>query len=401
MITRFTMAACLYLTWIGTCWSEDAIPFEQVIGKRDETGSVKIELDPVDEVLVFSGGNFVLWGGNLDIKAARVRIDTDTVIVAFPSGSVASNVPQSATGTTAKDGAMGAPGNVGSAAGKFTFDFGSIDGPGRLVVHNDGADGLIGGQGGDGGAGKPGKNGTDARCLCTPECMGKNCIKHTFELGEVTIENPEILKNYEVFLQLQERQKLAQAQMQKQAQLQAQVQNQAPDETQTDAQVQAQSLAQAETMAMVVAEEHANMLPLEFSPQGLKCDRTKGGSGGGPGGPGGNGGSGGLGGTGGAGGVVLYSKDFEQLVQAGQITLTASGGRPGSGGVGGALGKGGQGGGGGSEFCRSNRAHRDGPNGADGLPGDKGRDGATGPSGTCGLIGKEPRECASALMVIQ
>lgn len=396
MITRLAVAAaCMHLSLISTAWSEDAVPFEQVIGKRDEMGSLKIELDPVDEVLVFSGGTFVLWGSNLDIKAARVRIEADTAILAFPSGSVASNLPQSTEGKTGEDGAIGAPGTAGMAAGRFTLDFGGIEGPGRLMVHNDGADGLIGGQGGNGGSGQLGKNGENAQCFCEP--AGARPIP-SFKSGEVTTKNPDVLKNYEIFLQLQESQKLAEAFRQKQSQMhQVQTQNQSRTNAQRQAQADTQVQAEAD-VAAAVARELADRLPLGFSPQGLRCDRTKGGSGGGRGGPGGNGGVGGIGGTGGAGGEVLYSESFQQLVHSGQITLTASGGRPGPGGSGGALGKGGRGGRGGLEFCRSSKTHANGPSGADGVPGETGDDGEAGPSGVCGLIGQQPSECQSGFM---
>ena len=86
--------------------AETAVPFEQVYNLGNDQG-IRIELDPNDDVLVFNGGTYILWGRNLEIHAGRIRVNADTIIQAFPRGSLPD---------LANDGARGAPGDRTSGA---------------------------------------------------------------------------------------------------------------------------------------------------------------------------------------------------------------------------------------------------------------------------------------------
>ena len=52
-------------------FAETAVPFEQVFNLGNDQ-AIRIELDPSDDVLVFNGGTYILWGRNLEIHAGRM-----------------------------------------------------------------------------------------------------------------------------------------------------------------------------------------------------------------------------------------------------------------------------------------------------------------------------------------
>ena len=85
--------------------AETAVPFEQVFNLGNDQG-IRIELDPSDDVLVFNGGTYILWGRNLEIYAGRIQVNADTIIQAFPRGTVAD---------LSSDGAPGAAGANGGS----------------------------------------------------------------------------------------------------------------------------------------------------------------------------------------------------------------------------------------------------------------------------------------------
>src|ERR1044072_3334095 len=87
--------------------AQTVVPFDQLINLGNDQG-IMIELDPTDDVLVFNGGTFILWGRNLEIHAGRIRVNADTIIQSFPRGTV---------GDLATDGAPGGPGATGNAGG--------------------------------------------------------------------------------------------------------------------------------------------------------------------------------------------------------------------------------------------------------------------------------------------
>jgi hypothetical protein len=134
---------------------------------------VIVQSNPETEVLVFSGGELVLEGGNLIVVARHARIDGDTMIRAFthtvrlPKPGRPNQAARGADGMKDGDkGGNGAPGgsgitgDEGAAAGKVVLRIGEISGNGRLIVDmagQGGGKGQDGGQGGDGGNGRNGR----------------------------------------------------------------------------------------------------------------------------------------------------------------------------------------------------------------------------------------------------
>jgi hypothetical protein len=131
--------------------AETAVPFEQVFNLGNDQG-IRIELDPSDDVLVFNGGTYILWGRNLEIYAGRIQVNADTIIQAFPRGTVADLSSDGAPGAAGANGGSGGPGYPGIAAGTVLIRGTSIEGSGRLIILNDGMDGGAGGHGGPGGS---------------------------------------------------------------------------------------------------------------------------------------------------------------------------------------------------------------------------------------------------------
>ena len=120
--------------------AETAVPFEQVYNLGNDQG-IRIELDPSDDVLVFNGGTYILWGRNLEIHAGRIQVNADTIIQAFPRGTVSDLASDGAPGAFGANGGNGGPGYPGIAAGTVVIRGTSIEGSGRLIILNDGMDG--------------------------------------------------------------------------------------------------------------------------------------------------------------------------------------------------------------------------------------------------------------------
>jgi hypothetical protein len=132
-----------------------------------------VQSNPETEVLVFSGGELLLEGGNLIVVARHARIDGDTVVRAFsqatrfPKPGYPNQAARGVDGLKEGDnGGNGAPGGAGvagdegAAAGKVVLRIGEISGKGRLIVDmsgQGGGKGQNGGQGGDGGNGRNGR----------------------------------------------------------------------------------------------------------------------------------------------------------------------------------------------------------------------------------------------------
>src|SRR6185369_16284501 len=96
--------------------AETAVPFEQVFNLGNDQG-IRIELDPSDDVLVFNGGTYILWGRNLEIYAGRIQVNADTIIQAFPRGSLPDLASDGAPGGVGANGGNAGPGYPGIAAG--------------------------------------------------------------------------------------------------------------------------------------------------------------------------------------------------------------------------------------------------------------------------------------------
>jgi hypothetical protein len=134
---------------------------------------VIVQSNPETEILVFSGGDLTLEGGNLIVVARHARLDGDTVIRAFtletrlPKPGQPNQAARGVDGMKEGDnGGNGAPGGAGvvgdegAAAGKVVLRIGEIAGNGRLIVDmsgQGGGKGQNGGQGGDGGNGRNGR----------------------------------------------------------------------------------------------------------------------------------------------------------------------------------------------------------------------------------------------------
>src|ERR1044071_10481988 len=97
------VALVLVLAASSGASAQTVVPFDQVFNLGNDQG-IRIELDPNDDVLVFNGGTYILWGRNLEIHAGRIRVNADTIIQAFPRGSLPD---------LASDGAPGGPGANG------------------------------------------------------------------------------------------------------------------------------------------------------------------------------------------------------------------------------------------------------------------------------------------------
>jgi hypothetical protein len=136
-----------------------------------------VQSNPETEILVFSGGDLALEGGNLIVVARHARFDGDTVIRAFtletrlPKPGHPNQAARGADGMKEGDnGGNGAPGGAGvtgdegAAAGKVVLRFGDISGTGRLIVDMSGQGGGKGQDGGQGGDGGNGRNGRGRAC---------------------------------------------------------------------------------------------------------------------------------------------------------------------------------------------------------------------------------------------
>jgi hypothetical protein len=177
-ISRAVIAGACALAGIGTAGMASA---EEVLrevyfhdlAKTRSGNMIIVQSNPETEILVFSGGELVLEGGNLIVVARHARIDGDTAIRAF---TLAARLPkpghpnQAARGVDGMkegdNGGNGAPGGAGvagdegAAAGKVVLRIGEISGKGRLIVDlsgQGGGKGQDGGQGGDGGNGRNGR----------------------------------------------------------------------------------------------------------------------------------------------------------------------------------------------------------------------------------------------------
>jgi hypothetical protein len=163
----------------GFAWAEDALRevyFHDLVKNR--VGDMIIaQSSPESEILVFSGGELALEGGNLIVVAARARIDGDTVIRAFTQSAkfpMPGEPVQAARGADGKNegdnGGNGAPGGSGVAgedgvaAGKVVLRIGEVSGRGRLIVDMAGQGGGKGQDGGQGGSGGNGRNGRARVC---------------------------------------------------------------------------------------------------------------------------------------------------------------------------------------------------------------------------------------------
>ena len=156
--------------------AETAVPFEQVFNLGNDQG-IRIELDPSDDVLVFNGGTYILWGRNLEIHAGRIQVNADTIIQAFPRGSLPDLASDGAPGAAGANGGNGGPGYPGIAAGTVLIRGTSIEGSGRLIILNDGMDGGARRQWRAGRSGAPGGPGADTQCKCeASSCAVSSCL---------------------------------------------------------------------------------------------------------------------------------------------------------------------------------------------------------------------------------
>ncbi len=136
-----------------------------------------IDVDPFDEILFIPKGIYVLGQDlnaiGLDLSAGRIRLEGDVVIRAFTrSIKPPANSSVAATGQQGNPGGAdgghggnggvgwhGNPGRNGSSAKRITLRISKIEGPGRLIIFNNGTYGGIGGKGGKGGPGGVGGRG--------------------------------------------------------------------------------------------------------------------------------------------------------------------------------------------------------------------------------------------------
>ncbi len=193
--------------------AETAVPFEQVFNLGNDQG-IRIELDPSDDVLVFNGGTYILWGRNLEIYAGRIQVNADTIIQAFPRGTVADLSSDGAPGAAGANGGAGGPGYPGIAAGTVLIRATSIEGSGRLIILNDGMDGGAGGHGGPGGPGALGGPGTDTQCKCeASSCAVSSCLGSILpETGAAAVDDPVVAQSMAGYLKLMQDAKILRSQ---------------------------------------------------------------------------------------------------------------------------------------------------------------------------------------------
>jgi hypothetical protein len=322
--------------------AETAVPFEQVFNLGNDQG-IRIELDPTDDVLVFNGGTYILWGRNLEIHAGRIQVNADTIIQAFPRGSLPDLASDGAPAGPGANGGNGGPGYPGIAAGTVLIRGTLIEGSGRLIILNDGMDGGAGGSGGPGGPGAAGAPGADTQCTCeSSSCGVSSCLGSILpETGAAGIDDPVIAQSMSGYLKLMQDAKI--------------MQMQSGREGQTQAWLQALQI----------------------------CTPTSTGSNGKKGAKGGTGGSGGAGGNGGTGGNVAYVPDLQGAFDRGQIVASVSGGVGGKSGRPGTGGEGGLGGPGGMKGCEHQSRFEVGPKGESG---DRGKPGTPGANGKAGKV---------------
>ena len=183
--------------------AETAVPFDQVFNLGNDQG-IRIELDPTDDLLVFNGGTYILWGRNLEIHAGRIQVNADTIIQAFPRGSLPDLASDGAPGGAGANGGNGGPGYPGIAAGTVLIRGTSIEGSGRLIILNDGMDGGAGGDGGPGGPGGLGGPGADKQCKCeASSCAVSSCLGSILpETGAAAVDDPVIAQSMSGYLKL-------------------------------------------------------------------------------------------------------------------------------------------------------------------------------------------------------
>lgn len=325
--------------------AETAVPFEQVFNLGNDQG-IRIELDPTDDVLVFNGGTYILWGRNLEIYAGRIQVNADTIIQAFPRGSLPDLASDGAPGRPGANGGSGGPGYPGIAAGTVLIRGTSVEGSGRLIILNDGMDGGAGGNGGPGGPGVAGGAGADTQCKCeASSCAVSSCLGSILpETQAAGVEDPVIAQSMSGYLKLMQDARI--------------LRGQAGREGQTQRWLQSLQI----------------------------CAPTATGSNGKQGSTGGTGGTGGAGGNGGTGGDLAYVPALQSAVDRGQIVASVSGGVGGKAGNPGAPGEGGPGGAGGMKGCDRQSRFEVGPKGDAGDPGKAGSPGTNGRSGKVYVI---------------
>ena len=168
-------AACVLAGTAGMASAEEVLRevYFHDLAKTRVGNMIIVQSNPESEILVFSGGDLALEGGNLIVVARRARFDGDTVIRAFtldtrlPKPGYPNQAARGVDGMKEGDnGGNGAPGGAGvtgdegAAAGKVVLRIGDISGNGRLIVDmsgQGGGKGQNGGQGGDGGNGRNGR----------------------------------------------------------------------------------------------------------------------------------------------------------------------------------------------------------------------------------------------------
>jgi hypothetical protein len=320
--------------------AETAVPFEQVFNLGNDQG-IRIELDPTDDVLVFNGGTYILWGRNLEIYAGRIQVNADTIIQAFPRGGLPDLASDGAPGGPGANGGNGGPGYPGIAAGTVLIRGTSVEGSGRLIILNDGMDGGAGGNGGPGGPGVAGGPGADTQCKCeASSCAVSSCLGSILpETQAAGVEDPVIAQSMSGYLKLMQDAKILQGQASREGQAQPWLQS--------------------------------------FQ----VCTPTATGSNGETGAKGGTGGNGGPGGNGGTGGNVAYVPALQGAFDRGQIVTSVSGGVGGKAGKPGASGEGGPGGPGGRKGCEQQSRFEVGSKGDAGDPGKPGKPGTAGKPG--------------------
>jgi hypothetical protein len=322
--------------------AETAVPFEQVFNLGNDQG-IRIELDPSDDVLVLNGGTYILWGRNLEIHAGRIQVNADTIIQAFPRGSLPDLASDGAPGEAGANGGNGGPGYPGMAAGTVLVRGTAIEGSGRLIILNDGMDGGAGGDGGPGGPGASGGPGADTQCTCeASSCALSSCLGSILpETAAAGVEDPVVAQSMSGYLKLMQDAKILRSQPGREGQTQSWMQS--------------------------------------FQ----VCTPTATGSNGEPGARGGAGGNGGGGGNGGTGGNVAYVPALQSAFDRGQIVASVSGGVGGKSGKPGAPGEGGLGGPGGMKGCEQQSRFEV---GAKGDAGDRGKPGSAGTNGKPGKV---------------
>jgi hypothetical protein len=145
---------------------------------RNRVGdTIIVQTNPETEILVFSGGELALEGGNLIVIARHARIDADTFIRSFTLAARRAKAGEPSQAPRGPDGAKdgdaggsgapgksGATGDDGATAGKLVLRIGAVSGDGRLIVDLSGQGGGKGQRGGQGGDGGNGRNGREQSC---------------------------------------------------------------------------------------------------------------------------------------------------------------------------------------------------------------------------------------------